>query len=184
MSNGSHQDSVKNTFNGRDRTLEPSGDPARLPAKNKSHLDDKARQIIEILQKNGRASYTEIAKQVGISEVAVRSRVVRLEREGVIDFVAVTNPNHLGFYRQAMIGIKVEGPVSALANELSTVDRIIYVVQTAGRYDLLIEAVCKDDQDLVQFKDQLLAGFPNIRDCEIFVYLHTHKQTYSWGGLT
>ena len=72
-------------------------------------LDDVSKKIIEQLQEDGRRPYAAIAASVGLSEAAVRQRVQRLVRAGVVQIVAVTNPLQVGFTRQAMIGIRVDG---------------------------------------------------------------------------
>ena len=53
----------------------------------------------------------DIGKAVGLSEAAVRQRVQRLHESGIMQIVAVTAPLKLGFRRQAMIGVRVEGDV-------------------------------------------------------------------------
>src|ERR671920_2409484 len=72
-------------------------------------LDEVSKAIIEQLQADGRRSYADIGKAVGLSEAAVRQRVQRLTESGVMQIVAVTDPMQLGFTRQAMIGIRAGG---------------------------------------------------------------------------
>jgi len=72
-------------------------------------LDDSSKEIISQLQRDGRKSYAEIGKAVGLSEAAVRQRVSKLTDAGIMQIVAVTDPAQLGFHRQAMIGIRVNG---------------------------------------------------------------------------
>src|SRR5438067_5009508 len=72
-------------------------------------LDDVSKAIIELLQEDGRMPYATIAKQVGLSEAAVRQRVQRLLDAEVVQIVAVTDPLRVGFRRQAMVGIRVDG---------------------------------------------------------------------------
>ena len=76
-------------------------------------LDDVSKAIIEQLQEDGRQSYATIGKSVGLSEAAVRQRVQRLLDAGVMQIVAVTDPLQVGFRRQAMIGIRIEGDTRA-----------------------------------------------------------------------
>ena len=78
-----------------------------------------ASAIIEQLQQDGRLSYAALAKAVGLSEAAVRQRVQRLLDSGVMQIVAVTDPLQLGFPRQAMIGVRVEGDLGPVADELA-----------------------------------------------------------------
>ena len=91
------------------------------------HLDETAKRIIEQLQEDGRRSYAEIGKAVGLSEAAVRQRVQRLTESGVLQVVAVTDPLQVGFYRQAMIGIRVEGDTRKVAERLAALTEADYV---------------------------------------------------------
>ena len=81
-------------------------------------LDDISRAIIEHLQADGRRSYADIGKAVGLSETAVRNRVQRLVDAGVMQIVAVTDPLQLGFARQAMVGIRTSGDSTRIAAEV------------------------------------------------------------------
>ncbi len=104
-------------------------------------LDEVSKAIIEQLQQDGRRSYAAIGKQVGLSEAAVRQRVQRPIDGGVMQVVAVTDPLELGFARQAMVAIKVTGPIETVAEEVAKIDEVDYVVVTAGSYDILVEVV-------------------------------------------
>src|SRR6478609_12062542 len=83
-------------------------------------LDEVSKAIIEQLQQDGRRSYAAIGKVVGLSEAAVRQRVQRLIDGGVMQVVAVTDPLELGFARQAMVGIRVVGPLEAASSGPTT----------------------------------------------------------------
>ena len=144
-------------------------------------LDDVSKSIIEQLQQDGRRPYATIAAAVGLSEAAVRQRVQRLLKTGVIQIVAVTDPLQLGFPRQAMVGIRVEGDIEAVASELAKFPEVDYVVITAGTYDVLIEVVCEDNGALLDFLAEKLRAIDGVRDTETFVYLRMVKQTYQWG---
>src|SRR6478735_7030462 len=95
-------------------------------------LDEVSKAIIEQLQQDGRRSYAAIGKEVGLSEAAVRQRVQRLIEAGVMQVVAVTDPIELGFARQAMVGIRVSGPVDVVADRLAELDEADVVVVGAG----------------------------------------------------
>src|ERR1700742_4127940 len=108
-------------------------------------LDGISKRIIEQLQQDGRRSYAAIGKAVGLSEAAVRQRVQRLIDGGVMQIVAVTDPLQVGFARQAMIAIQVDGEIEIVADQLSALPEVDYVVVTAGSFDLLVEVVCEGD---------------------------------------
>jgi len=147
----------------------------------KPPLDQVSKAIIYALQQDGRRSYSAIAEEVGISEGAVRQRVQRLMSSGVMQIVAVTDPMELGFARQAMIGLTVEGQLEPVADALAEMDEIEYVVITAGGFDILVEAVCESDEHLLSVLSSRIRSIPGVRGTETFVYLKLKKQTYSWG---
>jgi Lrp/AsnC family transcriptional regulator for asnA, asnC and gidA len=144
-------------------------------------LDGPNRAIIEALQRDGRQPYGAIADEVGLSEAAVRRRVQRLRESGIMQIVAVTDPLQLGFTRQAMIGISVEGDVRRVAETLSALPEVDYVVMCAGSFDILIEIVCEDDERLLHVLNDSVRCIPGVRSTETFLYLKLAKQTYSWG---
>ncbi len=144
-------------------------------------LDDVAKAIIEQLQQDGRRSYAAIGKEVGLSEAAVRQRVQRLIESGVMQVVAVTDPLQLGFARQAMVGIEVAGALEPVADALSEMDEVDYVVITAGTFDLLAEVVCESDEHLLELISEKIRRIHGVRRTETFMYLKLRKQTYSWG---
>ncbi len=145
------------------------------------HLDDVSKRIVEQLQADGRRSYAAIGKAVGLSEAAVRQRVQRLLDAGMMQIVAVTDPLQLGFPRQALIGIEVDGEVEPVADKLSAMPEVDYVVITAGSFDILLEVVCEDDQHLLALLNDSIRSVPGVRDTETFVYLRLAKQSYTWG---
>jgi Lrp/AsnC family transcriptional regulator, regulator for asnA, asnC and gidA len=144
-------------------------------------LDSVAKGIIEQLQQDGRRSYASIAKAVGLSEAAVRQRVQRLLDAGVVQIVAVTDPLQVGFERQALIGINIQGDVTAVADALAEIPEVDYVVITAGSFDLIAEVVCEDDDHLFDLLSSRIRIIDGITGTETFVYLKLRKQLYNWG---
>lgn len=155
--------------------------PHTRPIRQSDILDDTAKKIIEQLQEDGRRPYGAIGKSVGLSEPAVRQRVQRLIQNGVVQIVAVTDPMQVGMFRQAMVGIKVHGPLEPVADALADIEEIDYVVICAGRFDLLCEVVCQDDDHLLEVLSQRVRTLEGVRDIETMTYLKLHKQSYQWG---
>src|SRR5690606_39751119 len=100
---------------------------------------------------------------------------------GVMQVVAVTDPLMLGFGLQAMVGVEVDGDIRAVAAKLARIDEVSYVVVTSGRFDLLVEVVCRDNEQLLAVVNDVMRSLPGVRTTETFTYLHLEKQTYSWG---
>ncbi|SCL35428.1 Lrp/AsnC family transcriptional regulator, regulator for asnA, asnC and gidA [Micromonospora pallida] len=155
------------------RHQDSSGSVRRVAVREGAHhglLDDVARRIIEQLREDGRRPYAAIGKAVGLSEAAVRQRVQRLVDAGVMRIVAVTDPRQLGLPRQAMIGLRTEGDLDAVAAQLAELTEIDQVVITTGSFDLLAEVACRDDDHLVETLGRL-RGVPGVVSTETFVYL-------------
>jgi len=144
-------------------------------------LDDTSKAIIEQLQEDGRRPYASIGKAVGLSEAAVRQRVQKLIESGVMQIVAVTDPQQLGLARQLMIGITVDGDVQSVAEQLCAMPELVYVVLTAGSFDLLAEAVVVDDEHLLELVNDRIRKLSGVRRTETFMYLKLSKQSYNWG---
>jgi Lrp/AsnC family transcriptional regulator for asnA, asnC and gidA len=147
----------------------------------RQQLDDTSKAIIEQLQQDGRRPYATIGKAVGLSEAAVRQRVQKLIESGTVQIVAVTDPLQIGFARQLMIGINIDGDLDEASNLLSEIPEIVYVVLTAGSFDILAEAVVVDDDHLLELINDRIRKIPGVRRTETFIYLKLKKQTYNWG---
>lgn len=144
-------------------------------------IDETSKAIVEQLQVDGRMSYAKIGSAVGLSEAAVRQRVQKLTESGVVQIVAVTDPMQLGFYRQAMIGIRVSGDTRIVADKLAEIPAVDYVVLTAGTFDILAEVVCEDDDELIALLNSEIRALEGVLSTETLVYLKLHKQLYNWG---
>jgi Lrp/AsnC family transcriptional regulator for asnA, asnC and gidA len=144
-------------------------------------LDLVSKQIIALLQSDGRMSYAAIGKEVGLSEAAVRQRVQKLTESGVINIVAVTDPMQLGFAREAMIAVRANGPLEPLAQALAEIPEVDYVVITAGSFDIILELVCESDEHLLTVLSEQIRARDDVAATETFMYLKLVKQTYTWG---
>jgi Lrp/AsnC family transcriptional regulator for asnA, asnC and gidA len=154
---------------------------SRTPRAKSAPLDETAKSIIQQLQSDGRRSYSDIGKAIGLSEAAVRQRVQKLTDSGILQIVAVTDPLQMGFNRQAMIGIRTNGDSRGLVEKLTDMREIDYVVLTAGSFDILVEVVCEDDDELIELLHSKIRTLPGVVETETFVYLKLHKQLYNWG---
>lgn len=146
-----------------------------------ARFDDVDASIIGLLQQDGRRTYTDIAQQIGLSEPATRQRVNRMRQSGLLQIVAVTDPLRLGFRRMGMIGLRVRGEIDPVAKAMAEIDEIEYILVTAGAFDIMIEVVCKDDDELLRLLNRI-RRLPGVESTETFMYLRIHKQSFEWGG--
>ena len=152
--------------------------PGRRPA-----LDDLDKAIIQCLQLDGRRPYAQIGRQLQIPEATVRQRAERLISRGIVQIVGVTDPLAMGFQQPALIGLKVEpGKLEQIAEEIAKLDEVTYLVVTAGRFDLVCEVVCEDNDHLLRVLTERFAGIQGIRSTETLVELRFVKESYQWGA--
>ena len=119
-------------------------------------LDDIDRHLIDALQRDGRATYAELAELVGLSPAATRLRVQRLLDAGVVQVVGV-------------------------ADRIADIKGVIYVVFTSGSFDLLVEVLCEDSARLLQVIDDEIRSIDDVRTVESFTYFGIHTHRFAWG---
>lgn len=150
--------------------------PALGPAG--ADLDELNLTLIDELQRNGRAPYTEVARRLGVSEKTVRRRVLQMIEDGFITITAVTHPATLGFESMALALIGVEGNHSPaeLATELARLPEIDYVTVTTGPFALQAELVGTDAAELNAAVDAKIRPMPGVGSVELLPYLRLHYQ--------
>jgi len=142
-------------------------------------LDDTDLNIIEALQKDGRVAFAQIAEQLGVSPGMIRQRYSRLVEQGYLRVVAITNPLRMGFRTMAMIGIRAEGSkLLEVAEKVSKLDEVIYMVVSSGRFDIFAEVICRDHEHLLRFITEKLSTIDGVRESESFMHLKIIKEVY------
>lgn len=136
-------------------------------------------EIIAMLQKDGRATFAEMAEKLKVSPGMVRTRYNRLVENGFLNVVAITNPLRMGFETMAMIGIRAEGSqVMQVAEKIGALSEVIYLIVTSGKYDMLAEVICRDQADLLEFLTKKLYPIDGVRESETFMHLKIMKEVY------
>ena len=142
-------------------------------------LDETDIKIIEALQADGRVAFAQIAEQLGVSAGMIRQRYARLIDQGFLKVVAITNPLRMGFKTMAMVGIRADGSkLLDVAEKVSKLDEVIYMVVTSGRYDIFAEVVCRDHEHMLKFITEKLSTIDGVRDSESFMHLKIVKEIY------
>lgn len=143
------------------------------------NLDSIDLFVIEALQKDGRVAFAQIAEQLKVSPGMIRQRYNRLVELGYLKVVAVTNPLMMGVRKMAMIGIRTEGgKLMQVAEKLSELKEVVYLVILSGRYDIMIEVFCRDHEELLKFMTEKLSTVDGVRETESFMHLKIVKEIY------
>jgi Lrp/AsnC family transcriptional regulator for asnA, asnC and gidA len=152
----------------------------RANAQSNGHgLDELDLGIIRLLQKNGRMSNTEISRLLNVTETTVRNRIARLLEEELIAITAVVQPQAVGVTSSAILGLSVNlQQIHSTAATLTHLQETRYVGISTGRYDLLVEVVCSDQEHLLQFIVHTLGEMPGIKAVETSLILEVSKRSF------
>lgn len=144
-------------------------------------LDEFDREIIRLLQRDGRMPFLTIANQLGLAEGTVRRRVAKLLDEGLLRIVGIANPFKIGMQTVAIVGLKVDrGRIEQIAKELSALSEVRYVALSTGNYDLVIEVVVSSNDELLTFLVETLAEIEGINNTGTSIVLKVAKEDLAW----
>jgi Lrp/AsnC family transcriptional regulator for asnA, asnC and gidA len=144
-------------------------------------LDSVDRQIIRVLQQDGRTSNVEIARQVGVSEPTVRKRLSRLVSARMIRITALPDATKVGFSTIAFVTLSVDlARAGQIADEIARLPEVRTIHLTTGGGELLVEAWFTSSDDLLRFMTQHIGGIPGIRRTATSHVLKTIKDGSGW----
>ncbi|MBP1912434.1 Lrp/AsnC family transcriptional regulator [Thermococcus stetteri] len=148
---------------------------------NTEELDALDRSILRILQEDGRASYSEIARRIGVPESTVRLRVKKLAEKGVIrKFAALINPFKAGYSIVAFIAVDAEpGKVKEAAERLSKLPEVDVLGIATGAHDILMQVTVRDLKELEDFLIEKLGSIDGIKSTETSILTSVRKWGYA-----
>jgi len=123
-------------------------------------VDAIDRQIVALLRERARRSYQDIGRRVHLSAPAVKRRVDRLEREGVIlGYSAVINPPAFGWHAEAFVALYCEGkmPGEAIRRAVEHEPGIVSAHTVAGEASALLHVLAEDTKDLEAVLERIRA---------------------------
>lgn len=148
------------------------------PSVDHRDLDEVDHTLIDALQSDGRARFSDLAELVDMTEKTIRKRVARLLSEGFITIGAVTDPTRLGFGAMALVLLTVDGsrPPAAVAAELARLPQVDYVTVTSGPFAVQVELICLDKIELRDVVAQHIQTALGVAYAEVLPYLRLHYQ--------
>jgi Lrp/AsnC family transcriptional regulator for asnA, asnC and gidA len=140
-------------------------------------LSDVDRELIALLQLDGRRSYADLSRELGLTPRQVGKRLTQLLESEIIYITAVGDPALLGYRSLALLGIRAHGRALAeIAEELAKLDEVDYVNISAGRYDVFAHIACRTLAELHNTVEARVRPIPGILHVEIFPYFRVHYQ--------
>ena len=143
-------------------------------------IDDIDAQIIHALKQNGRIPNTEIAKQLKVSEAAVRKRLKRLVEEEIIQIVAVVNHLKLGYELEGNIKIKIDTTKAEnVKRRLNELENLWYIAYLTGAADFDVEFNVQSQEEMRLLIERINA-IDGVREVATSVRLQLVKNRYDW----
>ena len=142
-------------------------------------VDELDRRMIQLLQRNGRASNARVAREVGVSEGTVRRRLKRLLEEDIIKVVAFPDPEMFGYGTEALVGVQVDpDKTNEVAASLAVLQETSWVSVTTGAFDIFTWVTLPSSVELGTFLNSKVRTVPGVRRTETFVNLQIPKRNY------
>lgn len=151
----------------------------------KPRLDMLDRRIVDKLSRDARISNRAIAAELGVTEGTIRTRIKRLQNEGLIQFTVVTDFRMAGSPSLCMMGIDADpSRVTALAEQLRQMPEINCVVFLLGRFNLLAMGLFTNVEQLNELVAMQICTLPGVQRVETAISVHSLKYEAGIAKLT
>jgi Lrp/AsnC family transcriptional regulator for asnA, asnC and gidA len=140
----------------------------------RNNLDDWDLKILDIITKNARIPFKDVASQVGISRAAVHQRVNRMvELEVIVGSGYHINPKKVDFKTCTYIGIFLEkgGLFTEVVKQLKDIPEIVECHYTTGQYAIFIKVYAKDNEHLKTILSGQIQKISGVASTETFISL-------------
>ncbi|MBQ7191667.1 MAG: winged helix-turn-helix transcriptional regulator [Paludibacteraceae bacterium] len=137
-------------------------------------LDELDKKILQIITKNARIPFKDVAEECGVSRAAIHQRVQRLVENGtIIGSGYQVNPKMLGYTLCAYVGITLEngGLYNAVLAELEKIQEVVESQYTLGSFSMIIKLYAHDDQHLLELLNHRIQEIPGITRTETLLAL-------------
>lgn len=146
-----------------------------------SDIDVQDRQIVRLLQEDGRISNASIARAIGTSEPTVRKRIDRLVSDKIIKVTAIVNPANSGYGVDILMGIRTTpGTALQVGGQLGKYEQVLYLGYTTGRFDLIANMLFRSDEELFEFFSNTIAKISGIVATESFTVMRAERVDFDW----
>jgi len=145
-------------------------------------LDELDRQLLRLLQTDGRISNVDLAARVNLSPSAVHARLRRLEQRGYIQkYVAILNREQMGYDMLCFVNISLQTHKRELVENFKTtitqMPEVLECHHLTGEYDYLLKVAVRNRKDLHRFVVDNLTPIPGMAKIHTSVVLATEKDT-------
>jgi Lrp/AsnC family transcriptional regulator for asnA, asnC and gidA len=144
-------------------------------------IDDLDAKIISLLQADGRAANTAIARRLGVAEATVRKRIERLQRDQVIQVGAWADPFKIGYEFYVLLQVQVRRrDIERAARLLAALPEIVFLGTCTGGFDIFAGAVFQSNDHMYEFMTRRLMRVPGIDRIDTSNLMRIVKRAYSY----
>lgn len=143
-----------------------------------SVLDDELDfQILKLLQKDGRMSFTEISKEINVAVSTIRHRYINLIEEGTLKIIGRIDPNKIGFnaYASILISVKPKSFMNMILEELTKLPEISFLATVSGDFDIEVNVMCRNMDHLNELLGDKIHEMEGVFDTKTNMYMKIHK---------
>jgi DNA-binding Lrp family transcriptional regulator len=142
-------------------------------------IDQTDKIIIEELEKNGRASFVDLAQQLGISLATVSRRVARLQEENVLKICAIRNPTMLGYLANAYVVLRADlNKVDAICHALAANHEVHMIMTLMSGFEIMAGIHLQSPEALYRFIAGEIAPIYGVFSIETFISAEIKKRSY------
>jgi DNA-binding Lrp family transcriptional regulator len=140
-------------------------------------IDEVDRALLALLQRDGRAAFSDLADAVGLSTSAARARVLRLLECGAVHIGARVNANALGVAQHTGFEVTFTQDAGKAVEAILRMRQVQYFATSVGRCDAVGTAVGYSPEDTLRVLDEIRAT-PGVRFIECWTHLNIRKESY------
>jgi len=145
-------------------------------------LDDKDKEILNILQENYRISYQELSRRIGLAASTIHNRVQNLINSGIIKkFDTLIDPIKVGFKTIGILGLSVDPlKMDKVAREIASFYNVQLVATTTGNHDMVARVIAKNEKELWKFINQKIKVIEGIKaeEMDVSSFIEIYKMTH------
>lgn len=147
-----------------------------MDKKNNIILDDLDFAILSYLQQDGRMSFTVIADKLKVSIGTIRTRFNKMIEDGTVNIIGRIDPEKVGFRSYAHIAVYVRPATlkENVAQKISKLSEVSFLAMTSGDYDLEVDVMCRDNDHLVHFVNEL-SSIEGVDQTKTTIYFKVYK---------
>lgn len=143
-----------------------------------SVLDDELDyQILKLLQKDGRMSFTEISKEINVAVSTIRHRYINLIEDGTLKIIGRIEPHKIGFnaYAGILISVKPKTFMNSIFEALAKLPEVSFLALVSGDFDIEANVMCRDMDHLNELLGDKIHTLEGVFDTKTNMYMKIYK---------